>query len=383
MKRFGQYSIWILAFLFAAGLIIIYKTVDNVSYIFAFFGKVLHILSPFIIGFVMSYILNIPCMYLQRLFAKSRVKWIAEKRKIISIMLVYLLLIGIAFVAIRAVVPAIYRSILDIYMTFPTYIDNAVHFLQNLDLYEKISFIHIDEQIVIQKISEWFSTIDFTKFAQYAQGVWGMTSNVLNIFIALVASLYMLLDKERIKHSCYRLTGVLMSGGTRDKLVAYVKKISDIFSKYLYSQLIDATIVAVLASVILSLMRVKYAILLGVIVGACNLIPYFGAIFAVAGTILITCFTAGFAKGIWSGVALIVMQQIDANLIGPRIMGQSLEIRPLWVILAVTVGSGLFGIVGMLLSVPVFAMLKLIAGDVLRAREHKLGIHAGDEEDIE
>ena len=113
----------------------------------------------------------------------------------------------------------------------------------------------------------------------------------------------------------------------------------------------------------------------------CNIIPYFGAIFAVGGTILVTCFTGGIGKAIWTGIALIVMQQIDANLIGPRIMGQSLEMRPLLVIIAVTVGSGFFGFMGMILSVPIFAMLKLIAEDLIRARERRLGISINEEED--
>jgi predicted PurR-regulated permease PerM len=381
MKRFGQYSTWLLAFLFAAGLIIIYKTVDNLSNVFAFFGNALHIAMPFIIGFAIAYILNIPCVRLQRIFAKSRVKFIAEKRKILSIASVYIIMLAIIVVALRAVVPAIYRSILDIYENFPTYIDNAANYLKELRIDEKLAFININEDVIINKVNEWFSNIDFTKFAQYAQGVLSVTSNVLNIFIAIIASLYMLFDKERIKRTFYRVTGVLMGVGARDKMVGYMKKLNDIFSKYIYSQLIDATIVMVLSIIVLMILKVKYAVLLGVIIGLCNIIPYFGAIFAVGGTILVTCFTGGIGKAIWTGIALIVMQQIDANLIGPRIMGQSLEMRPLLVIIAVTVGSGFFGFMGMILSVPIFAMLKLIAEDLIRARERRLGISINEEED--
>ena len=107
-------------------------------------------------------------------------------------------------------------------------------------------------------------------------------------------------------------------------------------------------------------MKVKYGILLGFLVGVFNIIPYFGAIFAVILTIIITIFTSGFAKAIAVGIVIVILQQIDANIINPKILGTSLNLSPILVIFAVTVGGSYFGVIGMFLGVPVIAFIKLV-----------------------
>lgn len=384
MKRFGQYSVWILAFLFVVGIIVVYKTFDNLAQITVFFGKLGSILMPFVLGFIIAYILNMPCKSLEKQFEKSKVQFIRSHGKPISIVIVYAAMIAILLIAIRAVVPAIYKNIMDMYLHLPDYINSGMEFLQKFHLDERLSFLRIDENVVLEKIYAWFATIDFSKFSKYAQGVINVTSGVLNIFIAFVISVYMLIDKERLKKGIYRVCSIILGKNVRDGLISYVQKLNDIFSKYLYSQLLDALVVATLGTVLMSILKVKYAILLGILVGLFNLIPYFGAIIGIVGTILITCFTGGIGKAIWTAVTLIVMQQVDANIIGPKIMGRSLEIRPLWVIFAVTVGGGFFGVPGMILSVPVFAMIRLILGDILRVKEERQGsIHSSEPEDGE
>ena len=112
-------------------------------------------------------------------------------------------------------------------------------------------------------------------------------------------------------------------------------------------------------------MGVKYAILLGVMIGLFNLIPYFGAIIGVGIALIITLLTGGFTQAIWTGIVVIILQQVDANIINPKIVGNSLTVSPLLVIFSVTVGGAYFGFVGMLLAVPVAAVIKIVAGDCL------------------
>ena len=118
-------------------------------------------------------------------------------------------------------------------------------------------------------------------------------------------------------------------------------------------------------------MKVKYGILLGFLVGLFNIIPYFGAIFAVTLTILITIFTGGIAKAIAVGIIIIILQQIDANIINPKILGTSLNLSPILVIFAVSVGGSYFGVLGMFLGVPAIAFIKLLLTNFIEYRNKK------------
>ena len=144
---------------------------------------------------------------------------------------------------------------------------------------------------------------------------------------------------------------------------------NQIFFNFLTSQIIDAIIVGVLVSIAMAIIGVKYAVLLGFVIGLFNLIPYFGAIVAVAIAILITLFTGGIGKAILMAAVVIVLQQIDANIINPKIVGNSLQISQLLVLFAVTVGGAYFGILGMFLSVPIFTVIKVIIEDFVEERE--------------
>lgn len=124
-------------------------------------------------------------------------------------------------------------------------------------------------------------------------------------------------------------------------------------------------------SIALSIMGVKYSILLGFLIGVFNLIPYFGAIFAVIIATIVTLFTGGFSQAIWVVIVLIILQQIDANVINPKIIGDALEISRILIIFAVTVGGSYFGILGMFLGVPVVSVIKMMIDDYIERNENK------------
>ena len=155
------------------------------------------------------------------------------------------------------------------------------------------------------------------------------------------------------------------------KISEYVHNSNYIFFKFISGQLIDAVVVGILVTVAMSIIGVKYSILLGFIIGLFNIIPYFGAIVAVGLSILITVITGGLSKAFWMALIVIILQQIDSNIINPKIIGDSLEISPLLVIIAVTVGGAYFGVLGMFLAVPVAAVFKIIINDWIEAKKEK------------
>ena len=181
----------------------------------------------------------------------------------------------------------------------------------------------------------------------------------------------MLLEKEAILAACGRLTRAFFSEKKTILLRDYVLKINQVFSRYIYSRVLDALIIAVLGTIVLLILNLKYALVFGLFLGLCNLIPYFGSIIGTVVIALFAVFSGGWTSGVWTALSLLVLEQIDGNLIGPKIMSEQLDASPLWIIFAVSAGGKLFGVLGMLLSVPVLVVVKLILSDLLHAREAK------------
>ena len=170
-----------------------------------------------------------------------------------------------------------------------------------------------------------------------------------------------------------KLFNAIFEKETCKRLGGYFNRTNDIFLKFLASQLLDAIVVGILTSIAMSILGVKYAVLLGVMIGLFNMIPYFGAIVAVIIATVITFITGGLSQAIWMVIITTILQQIDANIINPKIVGESLKISPLLVIFAVTIGGAYFGVLGMFLAVPVAAILKVLIGDFIDIKmAHKI-----------
>ena len=180
-------------------------------------------------------------------------------------------------------------------------------------------------------------------------------------------------DAKRIEKSFLKnFFGAICSKKGYKKMLKYYKETNSIFYKFISAQIIDAIVVGIITSVAMSIMNVKYAVLLGFIIGLFNLIPYLGAIIAIVLAVIITIFTGGITQAIWMLVIVTILQQIDANIINPKIIGNALEISPILIIFSVTVVGAYFGIMGMFLAVPIVTVIKLIIEDFIRYREEEL-----------
>lgn len=371
MKRFEKYYKWLAAFIFCVAVIAVYKTFDNLSNVLSGIGTVLSAFSPFVAGFVIAYLLNIPAKRIEKLFQRAKKQGIKKRAWGISILIVYLLSIAIVALVLGALLPALYRNILDLYNNLPSYASVIEKWLNDFEIVKRFEVFGENGVDLPDIVNNIFKSIDMTQFSKYAQGVFSMTSGVLNSFIAIIASVYMLLSKEKLTNGFLRLLKAIFKQETVTSMVVHARRINDVFTNYLYSRLICSAVMAVVCGAVLSIMKVKYAVILGLFIGAMDMIPYFGSIIACVITALVTLITGGFWKMVWTSVVLLVLQQIDGNVLGPKIMGESLEISPLLIVLAVSVGGTLFGFVGMLLSVPVVAIVRTIAMEYLEEYEAK------------
>lgn len=366
MKKFEKYYKWIVAFVFAVAVIAVYKTFDNISNVLKGIGVVLGALKPFFIAFIIAYIINMPAKRLQKALLKINKPFFEKHAFGISILFMYLFAFIAAIFILRMLIPALYRNIFDLYNNFPSYIREFQEYIGRFEFSQRLGLNAFD----INKLGDMiFGSIDMTQFGKYAQGVFNVTSGLFDVFVAVIASIYMLIDKERLKALVTLVLGSFLKEKTLHSVTVYASRINDIFTNYIYSRLVCSGVMAIICSIVLMIMNVKYALILGIFIGAMDMIPYFGSIISWVVALLVTFMTGGLWKGIWGGIILLVLQQLDGNILGPKIMGDSLEIRPLWIIFAVSVGGALFGFIGMLISVPIIAIIRVMGADFLKIRE--------------
>lgn len=367
-KKTNIWGKWLYWFIFAVAVIAVYKTLDNFNDITNWIKGILEVLMPFMIGILLAYLFYIPCKKIEKLYQKSKQKLIRRKARALSVFTVYLLALIIIILAFRFIIPNLTQSISDLASNIESYYQNTMNGLQN------IPEDSILRQIDVQKIADSLNKINiaeyinFTTILEYAKGVIGVAEGIFDFFVSLIVSVYILIERTEILCFLRKLSGAIFKEKTYRTIGKYFNNTNQIFFKFLSSQLLDAFVVGVLTSIAMSLLGVKYAVLLGFLIGVSNLIPYFGAIVGVGVSIIITIFTGGIGKAIWTAIVVIILQQIDANIINPKIVGNSLSISPLLVIFAVTIGGAYFGVLGMFLSVPVFTVLKIMIEDYIDYR---------------
>lgn len=366
-----RYSNWVLAFLFLTGIIIVYKTVDNFNFIFDYMGKIISAFGPFISGFIIAYLLNLPIKRFRLFLEKSKFTFIKKHSKGIAITTIYAVALILIVVVLRLIIPAIYENVMDLYYNVPFYYELIVQKLTKLQERFGIELFDFNKQNAVGTMQTFLKSIRLAEFGKAAQGVINITSGVVSSFIAIIISIYMLTDKELLSDGIKRFCRAFLPQKNILGFVELATRVNDIFSKYIFSVLLDGVIIGVLSTVAMFLLNVKYAPMLGLMIGVLNLIPYFGAIIACILTVLTTLLTGGLLKAVWTAVTLLIIQQIDGNLIGPKIMGNMLQSRPLLIVLAVTVGGDLFGVWGMILSVPISMVLKMLLTELLTAKEAK------------
>lgn len=374
MNRLKELSKYIGLFIFAVAVIAVYKTFDNIGYILGYGAYILKVLSPFFIGFVIAYILLQPCRFIEKLLAKSSHLFLVKHRRAIAAAAIYIVFFAAIILALVAIVPAIISSLTDFYNQLPTLIGDFVKWFNSLNLGitlgdDTIQKVFENEYFSVQKLITYFS---FDNVNKYAQGVITVGSNLFRSFMGIIISVYILIDRTNLKASALRLTRSVINPKARTFLARYVRMINDFANKYIYCMLVDAIIIFIASFIILSIEGVKYAPLLALMTGLFNLIPYFGAIVATAATGIITVFTGSLTLAIVAVVSLIILQQLDANFIQPRLLSGSLQIKPFWVIFGALLGSGLFGVLGFFLAIPLTALCRNMIIDFLEYRENKV-----------
>ncbi len=359
---------WLPLFLFVVAVVVFYKVVDRLPQVFSLFFDFLGVLSPFIGGLAIAFVLYRPSYALEKLLQKSEKPFIKKHARGCSVLACYLSLFLILAVILYLLLPRIFESIVNLVQELPNYYESAVEKIKEAAGSEgKLLGFDVAalDNLSVEKILGFF---DLSSIGKQASGIVGATGNtIVDVVMAFVVSVYVLLDRNQLVKTFVRLLSLVIPRERVNKLKGLTVRVSGIFYSYIYSQLIDCAIVSVLLFIVFSIIGIPYAILLAILMGLCNMIPYFGAIIGGAGVVLVTLVSSGdILKAVIGLVCIIVIQQIDANIIQPRIVSESVGLRPIYVLLAIMIGSGLFGFFGILISVPVMAVIRMIIGDYMK-----------------
>ena len=366
MKQKKGISKWVYWFSLGVALIIAYKCVSDFAGLCNLLSRIISVAMPFFMAIIIAYLFYKPVSFMEKIIKKNRL--LKNKARFISVLLVYAIAILLIALLINWVIPPVKDSIVDLVNNIPSYIDEAKNFIDAEPEDSILKKINVDE--ITKKLTEidFMSLVSTDRLIEYVNTVIGVFSAVFSVFVTIIVSIYILLERGNIKEFLKKLGKAIFDNQNYTRVSKYFRKSNSILLDFIYCQIIDGILVGILVSIAMSIIGIKYSVLLGMFIGLFNIIPYFGAIIAIAISLLITLFTGGFEQTLIMAITVIIIQQIDSNIINPKILKKKKKISPILVIFAVTIGGEFFGVLGMFLAVPIIAIIKLLITDFVEIR---------------
>lgn len=348
---------------------ILYRIINNIENVGWLIGKFFSLLSYFVWGFSIAYLLNPLMMYIEKKTKASRN---------VSLIIVYACFIGIITLVSIWMVPILVKNLLDLINNMPDYASkmqkwglnfiNTNNYLHKTDV---ASYLQNNLSSILKNANTYFGAGLSLLFSNLIN----LSSILLKIATGIVISIYFLKAKEHLLLNVKEFITIIVGFEKADRCVVFGNRVNAIFQQFVIGKIIDSVLVGIICFIALILLDIPFAIVISIIVGITNLIPYFGGFIGMAPAILITLFSSPF-KALEVTVLLLVLGEIDGLFIGPKIIGSKIGLNPLWIILGITLGGGFYGVVGMFLGVPVMAVIKVVLQEFMqrKLKEQKLDI---------
>lgn len=332
-------------------------------------GGFVRILSPFIGGFMIAYLLNTPiCFFERRVYGKLRF------RRALSIATVYVLAIAVVAVLLTLVLPQVWKSAMELGSNMERYLAQLQTALSDF-----LEQNHIQSEglaglvLNYQDMMTWVGNMAVEALPHLVN--WGMAlgSGIVAGITALIASIYMLFGKERLVRQVKKLIYAAFPTENAAWFLGVCRHANHTFLGFINGKLVDSAIIGVLCFILNLIFQIPYNVLIAVIIGVTNIIPFFGPIVGAVPCVLILLIVDPWAA-VRFGILVLALQQFDGNILGPKILGDSTGLSAIWVLVAIVVGGGLFGFPGMILGVPTFAVLYALVREWVKMRLEKKGI---------
>jgi len=365
MKRDNHYLGWgITAVAVVCSILLIYDIVFRDSIVMRYAAAFIKIIAPVIYGACIAYLLAPVVNWFEGIIA-PRAKRVSEQKlwlRAISILLTWLIVAALLYAFMQVLIPELYKSVLQLIANGESYYNTivawALEILENNPDFAEAAG-HLMQEYYNDALA-WISGQLLPKMEVALQaltgGVVGIVVFLKNLLIGFIVSIYLLATKERFSATGRKLCYAFLSE-ERAALILRGTKVTDrIFSGFVRGKLLDSLIIGLLCFVFSTIFRFPYAPLVSLIVGMTNVIPYFGPFLgAIPSAFLILLDNP--LKCLYFCIFILALQQFDGNILGPKILGESIGLSSFWVIVAILLGGGLFGVMGMFLGVPVFACL--------------------------
>lgn len=366
-------KIWLYVIVIAIG-ISIYFAFDKIDFIIRAIRSVCSLTTPFILGFAIAFLLNKPMELIEtRLLGKVPMKP-QHKRSIAAVLAVILgITIVCAFLALL-LLPQLFDSIFSLVKAFPGYVEDfqkfALDFVERYAIDTKQVTNYITETDFFEKLTEFVTDA----LPQMAKATYAFGSTLLNILLSIMAGLYMLIDKERLSGYAKKINYALFPTEVSEYLHRMVLASGNIFNNFIVGKAIDSLIIGVLCYIGSLIFQFPYALLLSVIIGVTNMIPVFGPfIGAVPGIVIL--FIIHPITALYFALFIFALQQFDGNILGPLILGDKLGLPSIGILFSVCVGGGLFGVIGMFIGVPCFAVIYMAVKEFVNYRLKKKAVN--------
>ena len=353
-----------------------YIIISEFGLFIAGLNRYLKVFAPFTIGFAIAYLANFIMDFIER---KAISPLLSQRKgnkvkRIVSLLLTYLLLIAGLFLFIYLVLPQLINSVTGaVYMVINNY-DSL-----SKSIIDFISKLNISQSYIDDIVLRWNNFVDnIINFISNSLPLIGtyagrLFSSIWNIILGIIISVYMLIDKERFSMLLKKLNFSIFSKERATRNIELTKRADNIFGRFLVGKIIDSIIIAILTYIILIVTKMPYSLLIAFIIGVTNIIPFFGPFIGAIPSFFIILFVSPI-KALWFLVIILIIQQLDGNLIGPKILGDSLGISAFWILFSLLISGEIFGFIGLIIGVPLFVFIYSIVKDNVEKRLLKKGL---------
>ncbi|WP_074036986.1 AI-2E family transporter [Exiguobacterium profundum] len=346
-------------------LLVLWRVISEPDTISRVLQYTFQLLTPVIMGIAIALLLNTVLSYIEERFHLKRYQ---------GLLIVYITFIGLLAISVVTLFPRIYSSLASLIEELPVYIRQIDAFLGEVNNYLKDYNATIAKAIDFAQFEARYSGWVETAVLSSVSYVSSFTMTLINFLIGIVISIYLLKDKEVFARMFKRLLYALLPVGTAKTTIDIFQEMDYIFKRYIIGKSLDCLIIGVLAVIGLLIIGAPYALLLGVIVGVLNFIPYVGPLLGMIPAFIITYFYDPFTA-VLVLLFIFLLQQFDGLWLGPKILGDSVGITPFWVITSIIIGGSLFGLIGMFVSVPITAMIQVVLSRLIDYRMNRKNLN--------
>ena len=352
-------TIAIYAFLVISSSIIVYLMASQAEDLKIKFSGMIATMQPFIIGSAIAYIINFILNFYEKVVFELKYlnKLNRKYRRGIGLLLSYLTAIIVISLFMQFVLPQLVDSIVGLANNIPQYVNDASHVITEIS--EKFNLESKYMNMIVEKWNEllnYIITLLTNLIPVIGNFIMTLGSSILNVIIGIIVSIYILIDKEKFIALSRKVTFSIFSAERSKRIVELAQRSNETFGKFLSGKILDSLIIGILTFIILTIFKMPYILLISVVIGITNIIPFFGPFFgAIPSAIIILCVSP--IKALWFIGIILVIQQIDGNIIGPKILGDSIGISAFWILFSLLIFAKFLGLTGMIIGVPIFAII--------------------------